>query len=92
MSVSALRLVLNRARIAIAVEGSSLMHALLMMPERAALLTIQPPQRFNNVLKGYADALGLRYAFTVADVARDGFHLPFSRLLGALHFTLDHLD
>ena len=61
------------APVVIGVEGSHLVHALLVMRERGTLLTLQPPNRFNNILKTYCDGLGLRYAFTVGHQRENGF-------------------
>jgi capsular polysaccharide biosynthesis protein len=69
------------APMVIGIEGSSLAHAALVMPRGAHLVVIQPPRRFNNFFKDYADALGLSYATTVADPEADPyFRLEWDRL------------
>lgn len=69
------------ARIAIGVEGSSLGHALLTLADDGALLTIQPPHRFNNVWKDFTDLLGLRYGFVVANGDQEGFEIDLDDIL-----------
>ena len=39
----------------VSVEGSHMLHALYAMAEGGAFLTLQPPYRFSNVIKHYAD-------------------------------------
>ena len=61
------------AKVVVGVEGSNLCHALLVMQAGATLVTLQPPHRFNNILKTYCDGLGMRYAFTVGHSSPEGF-------------------
>ncbi len=84
----AMRDALHDARVVVGVEGSALAHAIALMPAHGRLLVLQPPDRFNNVHKDYADCLGIRYGFTVGDRAAGGFALPVERVLRAV----DRLD
>lgn len=61
------------ARVVIGVEGSHLTHALLCMAPGSTLITIQPPTRFDAVLKDWCDCKGVRYGFVVGKGAIDGF-------------------
>jgi capsular polysaccharide biosynthesis protein len=61
------------ARVVIGVEGSHLAHALLCMAPGSTLITIQPPTRFDAVLKDWCDCKGVRYGFVVGGLASDGF-------------------
>ncbi len=79
-SFARIRDALHDAPIVIGVEGSALVHAVMLMPASSTLLTLQPPNRFNNVLKDYTDCIGQRYAFTVGDPKGRGFELPSPRL------------
>jgi len=72
------------AKVVVGVEGSQMMHALLVMRDGGTLLTLQPPSRFNNILKTYCDGLGLRYAFTVGDQRDNGFYVEPERLMRLL--------
>jgi hypothetical protein len=75
------------ARIVLGVEGSQMIHALFVMHDEGTLVTLQPPNRFNNILKTYCDGLSLRYAFTVGYQRENGFFVGFEavmRLLGRL--------
>jgi hypothetical protein len=69
------------AGIAIAVEGSAQNHCWLAMPGESTFVAIQPPTRFNTWAKVTADAVGINFAFVVADPHPDGFCLPTDRLL-----------
>ncbi len=70
-----------RAPFVLGVEGSGLAHAALSLPRSAHLVVLQPPRRFNNIFKDYADALGLGYSTTVADPGRgDGFRIEWERV------------
>lgn len=71
---------LSSAEIVIAVEGSVQSHCTYAMPVGSTLLTIQPPTRFNAVSKDRADAVGMNWAFVVADPREDDFYLPLDRL------------
>jgi hypothetical protein len=75
---------LSSAEIAICVEGSAQNHCIYALPVGSTLLIIQPPARFNAVSKDRADAVGLNWAYVVADPRPDGFHLPIERLMRTL--------
>jgi len=62
----------KNAAVVVGVEGSALVHGIMSMADNALLLCLQPPNRFNNVLKAHADALGIRYGFTVGEEAQGG--------------------
>lgn len=53
------------ARIVMATEGSHLAHGILAADDDCTFLVLQPPRRFNNIYKGFTDAMGMRYAFLV---------------------------
>ncbi len=73
--------VLANAPIIVAVEGSAHNHALVAAPPGACLISIMPPREMNAIAKTQADALGLRWAYTVADDAGEGrFSQPADRL------------
>lgn len=76
------------ARVVVSIEGSHMLHALYAMGDGATLCLIQPPYRFNNVMKEYMDCMGLRYGFTVATENAEGFAAPLDRLKR----ILDRLD
>jgi hypothetical protein len=72
---------LSGAEIAIAVEGSAQDHCWLAMPSRSTFIAIQSPMRFNALGKTRADAIGINWAYVVADPRPDGFYLSNDRLL-----------
>jgi len=75
---------LVNAKMVVAVEGSVFAHAQLALPEGNAMLSIQPPDRFNSIHKGIADRSGLKFGFTVGKAGPGGFSLEPERLLRAL--------
>jgi hypothetical protein len=75
---------LASAKVVVSVEGSALNHAQYAVPESAALLVIQPPQRFNAFHKVLADFNNVRFSYVVADPTDDGFTLSLDRLLRTL--------
>lgn len=79
-SVEEIAGVLANARLVVCVEGSAQQHAFLAMPKGSALVSIQPPLRFNTIGKIIADRVGVRFAFHVAEQSGDGFRVDFDRL------------
>jgi hypothetical protein len=75
---------LTGAEFVIAVEGSAQHHCWVTMAPRSTFLAIQPPTRFGAIGKAYADAIGVNWAYVVADRHADGFYLPVGRLLQTL--------
>lgn len=75
---------LHGAAIVCSVEGSAFAHALLSMADAGAILTIQPPWRFNNPWKDYTDALGMRYGYVVAQGGQTEFELAPDDLMHSL--------
>jgi hypothetical protein len=76
------------ARIIVGVEGSHLIHALLPLAEGGTIWCLQPPYRFNNVLKDFADCIHANYAFVVGTSAEGGFEVPIEdmeRMFDRLH-------
>jgi len=87
-SVAELAEALGKARICVGVEGSALTHATMLMPQGGAIVAIQPPMRFANAIKFFADAVGIRFGFVVGEQAGEGFSVPVERLRA----TLDLVD
>ena len=79
-SVARIVQMLSGARCVVGVEGSQLAHAVYAMPLGGAITALVPGDRFNNVFKDYADAIGLRYGFTVCPPAPRGYRCDLSRL------------
>lgn len=55
------------ARLVITVEGSQAIHCLNTLEDKGNLLLITPPRMFNNVHKGWTEALNMEYGFIVGD-------------------------
>jgi hypothetical protein len=50
------------------------------MAAGGTLCTIQPPDRFVNVVRGFTSCIEARYATVVGECAPDGFTLPLHKL------------
>ncbi len=72
--------ILGGAPLVVGVEGSHMTHALYGMAEGGTLCTIQPPNRFVNVVRGFANCIGLRYATVVGALAPGGFVMDVQKL------------
>jgi hypothetical protein len=68
------------AEIAIGVEGSQLAPAIFTLASGGTMITLIPPDRFNNVFKDYVDCLDMRYAFTVGRQVESGFRVEVDDL------------
>lgn len=75
---------LRGAPLVVGVEGSQLAHALFTLRARGGLLCLQPPDRFNNVLKDVADCIGLRYGFLIGEGTERGFRIDRDELLATI--------
>lgn len=73
------------AKIVAGVEGSHLVHGLMMMPRGAGLFVIQPPDRSASVLKLVTDRQGQDYGFIVGK----GKNEAFSADIDEIERTLD---
>lgn len=62
------------------VEGSQLVHGLVMMPPEARALVIQPPSRAVAVLKLHTDRQGQDYSLVVGTGADDVFHAEIDEI------------
>lgn len=70
-----------RVDILIGVEGSQLSHFNYAGNDHGAIITLQPPNRFNNVYKDYADCIEMTYGFVVGDAGDcGGFSIDISKL------------
>jgi capsular polysaccharide biosynthesis protein len=68
------------ADIIVLTEGSAQNHVLLSAKEGAIILTIQPPRRFNAMIRSYFVALGMKWVYFVGDDQLDGFSVDLKRL------------
>lgn len=66
-SVMAILSALRGARIFVTMEGSQFIHGLYSLPDRAAVVLLQPPRRFMMILKGFADCLGWPFGILVGE-------------------------
>jgi Glycosyltransferase 61 len=68
------------ASIVVTCEGSHAGHAIYAMAHDAALLVLQPPDRFSLAFKEFTDRMPMRFAFVVGDAADGGFSIDVSDL------------
>ncbi len=61
------------AQMAVGVEGSHLIHAVMTLRPGSSLLTLMPPFRFCTVLKDVADREGLKFGFVVGRPIENDF-------------------
>jgi hypothetical protein len=68
------------ARFVAGIEGSHLVHAIMMLSRGSGILTIMPPFRFCTILKDIADREGLKFGFVVGRQIEDGFSINLDEL------------
>ncbi len=68
------------ARVVAGVEGSGLMHGILLLGAGGAVLTLQPPNRFVGLYKHLTDRDGQHFAFVVGELAGDAFRIDRDEL------------
>jgi hypothetical protein len=61
------------AKVVAGIEGSHLIHGVLLLPIGGAILTIQPPYRFNDSFKPTTDRDEQHFGFVVGSAEGDGF-------------------
>lgn len=77
------------AKTIVGIEGSHLMHGLMVLEPGASVLTLQPPSRFCGVLKITTDMQNLNYGFVVGIQKEEDFYVNFEeveRTLALLRF------
>lgn len=73
------------ADVVVGTEGSHLVHGLMLMPQDARVLVIQPPSRAVSVLKMFTDRQGQDFSLVVGE----GSNEAFSADIGEIERTLD---
>ena len=72
-SVSDILSACSGSQVVVGVEGSHLVHAVMMLSPGSSLLTIQPPFRFCTVLKDVANRDGLKFGFVIGQAVENDF-------------------
>ncbi len=75
MSASEILSACSGARVIAGVEGSHLVHGLMVLREGRSVLTLQPPDRFCTCLKRVADPDGQNFGFVVGTSTARGFYV-----------------
>jgi len=68
------------AKILIGIEGSHLMHGLVVLEPGTSILTLQPPNRFCGVLKITTDMQNINYSFVVGTPKGENFIIDFEEV------------
>lgn len=68
------------ARILAGIEGSHIMHGLMVLQPGASVLALQPPSRFCGVLKITTDMQNLNYSFVVGIQKEENFYIDFEEV------------
>ncbi len=76
------------ARVVVGVEGSHLVHALMVMPRDATLLVIQPPDRVVSVLKMITDREGQTFAFVIGQGSSNAFAASLDEIVRTLDMAV----
>lgn len=75
---------INGAELAVGVEGSHLIHAVMNLRDGGALLCIQPPTRFNAVYRLFTATAGQHWGFVVAEGGTERFRVDVGELLATI--------
>ena len=63
------------SRVVVGVEGSHLIHGIMVLPPGGAVLTLQPPNRFCSVIKRTTDPDHQHFGFVVGHAQQDGYRV-----------------
>jgi hypothetical protein len=77
------------ANLILGVEGSQLCHAIYLLAERGAILTIQPPDRFCNAHHDWSRHLGIRYGTVIGKHVEDGWIADPDEVLAMIDALLE---
>ncbi|MEM6497314.1 MAG: glycosyltransferase family 61 protein, partial [Pseudomonadota bacterium] len=80
------------ARAIVGIEGSHLVHGLMIMPAKASLLVIQPPTRTVSVLKFVTDRQHQTYGLVVGNRSDQGFSVCVEELERTLDLALERAE
>ena len=72
------------ARAVVGIESSGIMHGLFLLQPGGAVLTLQPPRRFYNVMKDVVDRDQQHYGFVVGAPHGDDFYVEPDHVLRTL--------
>jgi len=68
------------AKVIAGIEGSHMMHGLMVLEPGASVLTLQPPNRFCGVLKITTDMQNLNYGFVIGIQKEENFYVNFEEV------------
>ena len=68
------------AKFIIGIEGSHLMHGLMVLKPGSNVLTLQPPDRFCGVIKLTTDMENINFGFVIGKKVKDGFIVNYEEI------------
>ena len=68
------------AQILVGIEGSHLLHGLMVLQPGTSVLTLQPPNRFCGVIKVTTDMENQNFGFVVGIPKKDGFYVDLEEV------------
>ncbi|MGQ7946384.1 glycosyltransferase 61 family protein [Flavobacterium sp. WC2509] len=68
------------AQVLVGIEGSHLMHGLMVLEPGTSVLTLQPPNRFCGVIKITTDMENINYGFVVGIPKEDSFYIDMEEV------------
>ncbi|MDU9005548.1 glycosyltransferase family 61 protein [Sedimentitalea todarodis] len=87
MSVDDMVARIRGAQNLVGVEGSGMTHGMLAMAPDTTVVMLFPPWRFNNMMKDYADGLGMRYGFVVGKGGQDDYEVDPEEILRTIELA-----
>jgi capsular polysaccharide biosynthesis protein len=64
---------LSKARVVVTMEGSQLNHCVYTLPESAAVIALEPSNRFCSISRGWCNCLGIQFGFVVGHKGQRGY-------------------
>jgi hypothetical protein len=79
------------AKIVVSVEGSHTCHCWFSPENRSGVITLQPPDRFTSINKGWIDGISARFGFVVGDKAEGGNRFSLSDIAKTVDLMMTNL-
>jgi hypothetical protein len=87
-SLSDIVATLLNAKLVVSLEGSHVAHCTYTVPENGSLLILQPPNKFSAVHRDWSESLGIKFGFTVGNLADSRYQFSVSDILRTIDLLL----